>query len=231
MLCWYGYTKIMSFSNKWIKPQQNDLNNVGMKLLENIKPPSPLKPRIEEAQKRLHSQISKLESMSMKMEEKDQVIFKRVISAMQSHDSQYAKILSNELSQIRKMNKMITSAKLALEQIQLRLNTITELGDVIVTLSPAMSVIKNIQGGLTSMMPEAGQSFGKITDILNGIMNESGQIPQTTEIPGNSNSLGEDAMKIIEEASAIVEQNMKDKFPDLPNSTIDSKVTESNSLY
>jgi division protein CdvB (Snf7/Vps24/ESCRT-III family) len=221
----------MSFSNKWIKPQQNELNNVGMKLLENIKPPSPLKPRIEEAQKRLHSQISKLESMSMKMEEKDQVIFKRVISAMQNHDSQYAKILSNELSQIRKMNKMITSAKLALEQIQLRLNTITELGDVIVTLSPAMSVIKNIQGGLTSMMPEAGQSFGKITDILNGIMNESGQIPQTTEIPGNSNSLGEDAMKIIEEASAIVEQNMKDKFPDLPNTTIDSKVTESNSLY
>jgi division protein CdvB (Snf7/Vps24/ESCRT-III family) len=221
----------MSFSNKWIKPQQNELNNVGMKLLENIKPPSPLKPRIEEAQKRLHSQISKLESMSMKMEEKDQVIFKRVISAMQSHDSQYAKILSNELSQIRKMNKMITSAKLALEQIQLRLNTITELGDVIVTLSPAMSVIKNIQGGLTSMMPEAGQSFGKITDILNGIMNDSGQIPQATEIPGNSNSLGEDAMKIIEEASAIVEQNMKDKFPDLPNTTIDSKVTESNSLY
>lgn len=221
----------MSFSNKWIKPQQNELNNVGMKLLENIKPPSPLKPRIEEAQKRLHSQISKLESMSMKMEEKDQVIFKRVISAMQSHDSQYAKILSNELSQIRKMNKMITSAKLALEQIQLRLNTITELGDVIVTLSPAMSVIKNIQGGLTSMMPEAGQSFGKITDILNGIMNESGQIPQTTEIPGNSNSLGEDAMKIIEEASAIVEQNMKDKFPDLPNTSIDSKATESNSLY
>jgi division protein CdvB (Snf7/Vps24/ESCRT-III family) len=220
----------MSFSNKWTKPQ-NEINNVGMKLLENIKPPSPLKPRIEEAQKRLHSQISKLENMSMKMEEKDQLIFKRVISAMQSHDSQYAKILSNELSQIRKMNKMITSAKLALEQIQLRLNTITELGDVIVTLSPAMSVIKNIQGGLTSMMPEAGQSFGKITDILNGIMNESGQIPQTSEITGSTNSISEDAMKIIEEASAIVEQSMKDKFPDLPNNSIESKTAESNQLY
>ncbi len=226
----------MSFSNKWTKPQ-NEINNVGMKLLENIKPPSPLKPRIEEAQKRLNSQIAKLENMSMKMEEKDQMIFKRVISAMQSHDSQYAKILSNELSQIRKMNKMITSAKLALEQIQLRLNTITELGDVIVTLSPAMSVIKNIQGGLTSMMPEAGQSFGKITDILNGIMNESGQIPQTAEITGNSNTISEDAMKIIEEASAIVEQSMKDKFPDLPSSNLQSKTVssngtvESNSLY
>lgn len=220
----------MSFSNKWLKPQ-NEINNVGMKLLENIKPPSPLKPRIEEAQKRLHSQISKLENMSSKMEEKDQQIFKRVISAMQSHDSQYAKILSNELSQIRKMNKMITSAKLALEQIQLRLNTITELGDVIVTLSPAMSVIKNIQGGLTSMMPEAGQSFGKITDILNGIMNESGQIPQASEITGNTSSISEDAMKIIEEASAIVEQSMKDKFPDLPGNNLESKAPEGNQLY
>src|ERR671921_2706729 len=192
----------MSFSNKWTKPQ-NEINNVGMKLLENIKPPSPLKPRIEEAQKRLHSQISKLENMSMKMEEKDQIIFKRVISAMQSHDSQYAKILSNELSQIRKMNKMITSAKLALEQIQLRLNTITELGDVVVTLSPAMSVIKNIQGGLSSMMPEADQSFGQISDLMSTIMNDSSQIPNT-EISGTG-MISEDSMKILEEASMVVD--------------------------
>ena len=73
---------------------------------------------------------------------------------MQNHDSQYAKILSNELSQIRKMNKMIELRfiKLALEQIQLRLNTITELGDVVITLSPAMSVIKGIQGDFTESM-------------------------------------------------------------------------------
>src|SRR5438093_4451241 len=165
----------MSFKNRWNKTQSD---NVAVKLLESIKSQPPLKPRIEEAQKRLELQISKLESISAKIVEKDQLIFKRIVHSIQNHEVQYAKLLSNELSQIRKMNKMITSAKLALEQIQLRLNTITELGDVIVTLSPAMSVIKNIQGGLTSMMPEAGQSFGKITDILNGIMNESGQIPQ-----------------------------------------------------
>jgi division protein CdvB (Snf7/Vps24/ESCRT-III family) len=162
------------------------------------------------------------------MDEKDHLIFKRVVHAMQNHDSQYAKILSNELSQIRKMNKMISSAKLALEQIQLRLNTITELGDVVITLSPAMSVIKGIQGGLSSMMPEADQSFGQISDLLGSIMADSGQIP-TTEI-GASTGLNEDSMKIIEEASAIVEQNMKDKFPDLPSGTVESQKSEA-SLY
>jgi hypothetical protein len=39
-------------------------------------------------------------------------------------------------------------------------------------------------------------------------------------------------LKIIEEASAIVEQSMKDKFPDLPNNNIESKTAaESNQLY
>ena len=215
----------MSFGTKWIKPQGESVSN---KLLEGIKPQAHLKPRIEEAQKKLQMQISKLESISSKMAEKDHLIFKRVVHAMQNHDSQYAKILSNELSQIRKMNKMISSAKLALEQIQLRLNTITELGDVVITLSPAMSVIKGIQGGLSSMMPEADQSFGQISDLLGSIMADSGQIP-TAEITGSS-GLNEDSMKIIEEASAIVEQNMKDKFPDLPTSTVESRKNEA-SLY
>src|SRR5918911_383794 len=164
----------MPFDNRWVKPQGE---SVGHKLLEGIKPQAPLKPRIEEAQKKLHMQIARLDAISSRMQEKDKLIFKRVVLAMQSHDSSHAKVLSGELSQIRKMNKMASSAKLALEQIQLRLNTLTELGDVVVTLSPAMSVIKGIQGGLSSMMPEADQSFGQISNILGSIMADSGQIP------------------------------------------------------
>lgn len=186
-------------------------------MLEGIKPQAPLKPRIEEAQKKLQMQIQKLDSIAAKMQEKDQIIFKRVVLAMQSHDASHAKVLSGELSQIRKMNKMVTSAKLALEQIQLRLNTITELGDVVVTLSPAMSVIKGLQGGLAGMMPEADQSFGQISELLGDIITDSGQIPNN-EI-GTVTGFNEDTARIMEEASAVVEMNMKNKFPDLPSST------------
>lgn len=154
----------------------------------------------------------------MKMQEKDQLIFKRIVHSLQNHDSHYAKVLSSELSQVRKMKQMAMSAKLALEQIQLRLNTITELGDVVVTLSPAMSEIKGLQGKLSSMMPKADQSLGEISNLLGNIMNESGHIPTADIAPSNS-GLNEDAMKIIEEASTIVEESMKDKFPDLPSTT------------
>jgi division protein CdvB (Snf7/Vps24/ESCRT-III family) len=201
---------------------------VGNKLLEGLKPQAPLKPRIEEAQNRLNLQISKLDSISMKMQEKDQLIFKRIVHSLQNHDSHYAKVLSSELSQVRKMKQMAMSAKLALEQIQLRLNTITELGNVVVTLSPAMSEIKGLQGRLSSMMPKADQSLGEISNLLGSIMNESGHIP-TADIAPNSPGLSEDAMKIIEEASTIVEESMKDKFPDLPSTaTMQSNKTEAS---
>ena len=222
----------MSFNKRWVKPITNE--GVANRLLENkfmdnIKSPVPLKPKIEDAQKKLQLQISKLDGISTKMNEKDHLIFKRIVYAMQNHDSQYAKVLSNELSQIRKMNKMVCSAKLAMEQIQLRLNTITELGDVVVTLTPAMSVIKGIQGGLSSMMPEADQSFGQISDLLSNIMNDSSQIPNT-EISGTG-MISEDSMKILEDASMVVEQSMKDKFPDLPSSSeIDQESSEA-SIY
>ncbi|MGA7370498.1 MAG: Snf7 family protein [Nitrososphaeraceae archaeon] len=219
----------MSFGNKWKKQQGDSVGEaVRNKILEGVKPQAPLKPRIEEARNKLQMQVTKLDTISNKMQEKDRLIFGRIVTAMQNHDSRYAKLLSNELSQIRRMNKMVNSAKLALEQIQLRLNTMTELGDVVITLSPAMSVIKGIQGGLSSMMPHADQSFGQISDLLGNIMSGTGQIP-SPEISSGTLSLDDEAVKIIEEATAVVEENTRDKFPDLPTQGQES--TTESSIY
>ena len=229
---WY-----MSFGNKWTKSQSQYSKSVSEsvknKLSEGIKSSEPLKQRIEEAQKKLQMQISRLDGISTKIYEKDKLIFNRVVYAVHNHDSKYAKLLSNELAQVRKMNNMVDSVKLALEQIQLRLNTMTELGDVVVTLSPAMSVIKGIQGGLSSMMPEADQSLGQISDLLGSILTGTGQaISSSTvakEIGAGVTGLDEEAMKIIEEATATVEESTRSKFPDLPSSdSITSRRTETS---
>ena len=212
-------------SKKWNNNAQSE--SIRDKLREVTQSQTPLKPRIEEAQRKLQIQVSKLDSISNKLQEKDKVIFSRIVNAMQNHDSHYAKVLSGELSQIRRTNKMVTSAKLAFEQIQLRLNTMTELGDIVVTLSPAMSVIKGIQGGLKTMLPEADQSFGQISDLLGGIMSGSSQMV-TTEVGTKELTFDEEAIKIIEEASAIVEEDTRDKFPDLPMSSTADRMQSSN---
>ena len=212
--------EIMVPSSDYNKKWNNDHTSkegIRDKLREAAQSQTPLKPRIEEAQMKLQIQIAKLDGMASKMQEKDKVIFGRIVRAMQNHDNHYGKLLSGDLSQIRKMIKMIDSAKTAFEQLQLRLNTMTELGDVVVTLNPAMNAIKGIQGGLSSMMPQADQSFGQISDLLGNIMTGSSQTPTTTAaLDSSSIKLDEEAMDILQEATSLVEENTWDKLPDLP---------------
>jgi division protein CdvB (Snf7/Vps24/ESCRT-III family) len=213
-------------NKKW---NNNDTSKEGIrdKLREAAQSQTPLKLRIEEAQRKLQIQIAKLDGISSKMQEKDKVIFGRIVKAMQNHDSHYGKLLSGELSQIRKIIKMLDSAKVAFEQIQLRLNTMTELGDVVVTLNPAMNAIKGIQGGLSSMMPQADQSFGQISDLLGNIMTDSSQTSNmTAAIDSSSIKLDEQAIDILQEATFLVEENTRDKFPDLQFSK--DKIVSSN---
>jgi division protein CdvB (Snf7/Vps24/ESCRT-III family) len=209
----------MVFSSDNNKKWNNDYTSkegIRDKLREAAQSQTPLKLRIEEAQRKLQIQIAKLDGISSKMQEKDKVIFGRIVKAMQNHDSHYGKLLSGELSQIRKIIKMLDSAKVAFEQIQLRLNTMTELGDVVVTLNPVMNAIKGIQGGLSSMMPQADQSFGQISDLLGNIMTDSSQASNmTAAIDSSSIKLDEQAIDILQEATLLVEENTRDKFPDL----------------
>lgn len=220
----------MVFSSDTNKKWNNDYTSkegIRDKLREAAQSQTPLKLRIEEAQRKLQIQIAKLDGISSKMQEKDKVIFGRIVKAMQNHDSHYGKLLSGELSQIRKIIKMLDSAKVAFEQIQLRLNTMTELGDVVVTLNPAMNAIKGIQGGLSSMMPQADQSFGQISDLLGNIMTDSGQTSNmTAAIDSSSIKLDEQAIDILQEATLLVEENTRDKFPDLQLSK--DKIISSN---
>lgn len=225
----------MVFGNDNNRKWNNDYTSkdgIRDKLREAAQSQTPLKPRIEEAQKKLQIQIARLDRISSKMQEKDKIVFDRIVKAMQNHDSHYSKLLSGELSQIRKMIKTIDSAKTAFEQIQLRLSTMTELGDVVVTLNPAMDAIKGIQGGLSSMLPQADQSFGQISDLLGNVMAGSSQTPTMTGVLDSSSiKLDEEAMDILQEATSKVEEDTRDKFPDLPlskNKTVPN--TEATSI-
>ncbi|MEM4274824.1 MAG: Snf7 family protein [Candidatus Nitrosocaldaceae archaeon] len=192
----------MSFVSKWDKENKEEESKIS----------GPIKPRIELAQKRLQMQINALDSILQRLKSKDEMIFKRIINALQKRDTQYSIILSNELAQIRKTIKMVNRSKLALEQVNLRLNTITELGDVVVTLSPAMAVVKNVRAGLSDMMPEVDNSMNDISNVLANILIDAGQVGGYTI---NFDTANEEAAKIMEEAAAIAENSIEERLPDV----------------
>ncbi len=175
-----------------------------------------IKPKLDEARRLMQLQITKLDTIQKKLYEKDRALFAKVTQALQERDIQYASILSNELAHVRKVSRMISHVKLALEQIQLRLSTISDLGDIVVTLSPAMSIVKGIRQDISKIMPEFDGKMQDMYDVFSSIMIDTTQVNITPSALLANNALSSDAQAILEEATSIVEDSIRARLPDLP---------------
>jgi len=194
------------FSKEWEGTGRTGIKGV-------LRPQAPLRTRLEFAMRRIDAQSQSIEGTITRLKERDRNLFSKVVDAYSKHDTQRANAYANELAEIRKMEKMIMHARLALEQIVLRLRTVSELGDVVSTLGPAISVLRAVKTGMANIFPEAERELGQIGNLLSGIIVEAGQ---STGLPINFETANEDAQKILTEAAAVAEQKIKEKFPELP---------------
>jgi division protein CdvB (Snf7/Vps24/ESCRT-III family) len=178
-----------------------------------VTPPPPLKPRMNYAIRRLDLQIHKLDQAAERFSQKDKALFNKIVAAYEKHDTAHANIYANELAEIRKMTKTVMNARLALDQVMLRLQTVTEFGDIVTTLGPAIGVLRTVRAGLVGVLPEAENELGDIGNMLSGLMFDVGQ---SSGFNINFNSVNEDAAKILNEAATVAEQKISANFPDLP---------------
>jgi division protein CdvB (Snf7/Vps24/ESCRT-III family) len=199
-------------SNSWNKTSGE---SISQRVICKVKPDIPLKTKIEEAQRKLQFQIIKLDSITEKLQKKHDGIFEKVVNAQKSHNNAYAQAYANELVQVRKMKNMVSGAKLSMEQIQLRLNTVSELGDVVVTLSPCMSLIKGLSPALSGIMPEASSSMQDLSQILGDVM--SGSSLEGSDLMSAGNVTSSDTLAILEEAHSVIAGQTKTSIPEIPD--------------
>ncbi len=201
-----------NFDKTWARQETQSMTG---RIRDAVKPQGALKPRVQNAVNKLQVQTSKMDGMLTKCRERDQQLFQRIVTAMQQHDTSTSKVLSNELAEIRKVTRMLGNARMSLEQVQLRLTTIHDLGDAMVAIGPAMSTMKGLKSSLGRFMPEADSELNSMTQTLNGLMVDS--------LSGDSFNMetdvaNEETEKILQEASAVAEQQIGDKFPSVPSS-------------
>ena len=203
-----------SLSNRWSKPQKSGISE---RLNSVLRPKGALKPRVETGIKKLQVQISKLDNMLSSLNARDEKIFHRIVTATQQHDTHTANTLSKELAEVRKVRRVLGNARMAIEQIELRLTTFHDLGDTVVTVMPTIGLMKNMKSSLAKFMPGADQELNNMAEMLGGLMTET--------FHSSDASFGVDAVmdteseKILQEASAVAEQQAGDKFPSMPTQT------------
>jgi len=213
-------------SNSWNKTEGE---SISQKVMGRVKPDEPLKNKIDYAQKKLQFQISKLDGINEKLQKKHDVIFEKIVNAQRNNKTSYAQAYAGELTQVRKMKNMVSGAKLSMEQVKLRLDTVSELGDVVVTLSPCMAIIKGLSPSLSGIMPEANASMQDLSQILGDVMSGSSVgIGYSMSMPTETNA---DTLAILEEAHSVIAGQTKSTIPDVPDSLKQQIVEKKTDIF
>ncbi len=200
------------FAKKW--ESQKEGASFTDTIRGTVTPPIPLKQRLDFAVRRLTLQVNKLDQTSERFSQKDRAMFAKLVDAYAKHDTAHANIYATELAEVRKMAKLVMNARLALDQVMLRIQTCTELGDVVANLGPAIGVLRSVGSCMGGVLPEAENELGEIGNMLSGLMFEAGLNSGTSM---NFENVNEDAAKILNEAATVAEQKVNANFPDLPS--------------
>ena len=154
--------KITEFEKAWSGKD----SGLQEKVKDALKPKTQIRGRIDGAVRALDLQGRKLDIALVSLKEKDKHYYNKIVDALRTYDRNRATLYANELAEVRKALRSINQAKLAIEQISLRLTTVKDIGDIAVTLAPAMSVLRSVKGIISTILPQADEEFNSISDLL-----------------------------------------------------------------
>jgi len=222
----FGFILEMGYITKNWREVKNSIK-LSHKFLEKVKPESALKNKINDAGKKMEYQILRLEETHDKLKKNHDVIFKKIVEAKLARDESRARTYAIELQEIRKIKNQITGAKLAMEQIKLRLSTVSELGDIVVTLSPCMSLIKGLAPSISTLMPQMNTSIQDLSSMFNDILTDSSisSEPITPTYQGDT-----DTETILQEVHDVIEGKTRTAMPEPPTTSLQHFTKEKESM-
>ena len=201
--------------------------NLSQKFLDKIKPEAALKNRIIDAEKKMECQILRLSQVQNKLKQNNDHIFKKIVEAKLARNESRARTYAIELQEIRKIKNKIAGAKLAMEQIKLRLGTVSELGDIIVTLSPCMSLIKGLAPSISGLLPQINESMHDLPNMFEDLLADSSLSTESIMQPYEGNV---DTEAILNEAQHTLEGRTRTTIPEAPVTTIENLSNEKETM-
>ena len=199
---------------------------LSQKFLDKVRPESTLKNKIDGAGKKMECQILRLEQTHNKLKQNHENLFKKIVEAKLAHNESKARTYAIELQEIKKAENKIAEAKLAMEQIKERLGTVSELGDIVVTLSPCMSLIKGLAPSISTLMPQMHTSMEDLTSMFGDMLTDSSMSQESMTIyQGNT-----DTDAILQEAHDVIEGKTRTSMPEPPTTSLQHFSKEKESM-
>ena len=200
---------------------------LSQKFLDKVRPESTLKNKIDGAGKKMECQILRLEQTHNKLKQNYDYIFKKIVDAKLARNESKARTYAIELQEIKKVKNKIGEAKLAMEQIKIRLGTVSELGDIVVTLSPCMALIKGLAPSISALMPQINASIQDLPNSLQDLLTDSSLPLESITSSYHENA---DTEAILQEAHNVLEGRTKSTMPEPPITSLENFSKENETM-
>ena len=183
-----------------------------------------LKEAISQSIRELGKYYSRLELLTLRMRRRSDELLRTCKLSIKNGRKERAIIYANEIAEIRKFLTTVSRTQIALEQAILRLETIREVYPTLEELKSLISDVGGVLSSVAEIMPSAYPEFTKLKNVVNSIL-ESTQISATPPMEPVVTS-GPSAKAIIEEATYLLEEDVKRKIPEPPRSLPPEIITD-----
>lgn len=159
----------------------------------------------------ISNQITKLNKLSKKFSMMDTDFRKQIVQNIKVGNNVRAKALANELVNIHRIQHTTKNMVMSLEVVALRSTIIGEFAVIMDTINPTIDLIKDIEKDISMVIPTAHEVLNDVTNASSEILNYSVNPDLKITMP-----IDEDALKILSEVELNVEEETRQKLPDIP---------------
>lgn len=159
----------------------------------------------------ISNQITKLNKLSKKFDIMDTHFRKQIVQNIKVGNNVRAKSLANELVNIHRVQHTTKNMVMSLEVVALRSTIIGEFAIIIDTINPTIDLIKDIERDISMVIPTAHEVLNEVTNASSEILNFNVNPELKISMP-----VDEEALKILGEVEESVEEETRQKLPDIP---------------
>jgi division protein CdvB (Snf7/Vps24/ESCRT-III family) len=157
----------------------------------------------------------KLEQATIRLCQRDEVLFKEIVAEISRNRQDRASIRANELAEVRKLLLMITQCQLALERVILRLETIKEVAEIMADLSPALKSLRAVTENLVNVMPDVAQELEQVNESIRDTLATT-HLKSSPELIAPLAKKTEAGEQILKEVSSFLEEKLTEQLPAPP---------------
>jgi len=191
-------------------------------LIKLFQPPQTIGETIFHSVNKLKVQRLKLEQASVRLRERDRVLFETCVRQLKKEHREQAAICANELAEVRRLLNMVSQCQLALERIILRLETIKEVTEIMADLKPALQSLHVITENLVNVMPDVAQELERVNESISETLAVTRFNSPESIAPLTAKTQASE--EILREVSAVLEEKLTEQLPAPPVSVGEEKV-------